>query len=67
MVDLESELGALPPRRPRFPFTHRVFHSLAISTPSAPFEIARDPINQSTVYFRRRPKINIKTRSCMTH
>ena len=36
-------------------------------TPSAPFEIARDPIDQLAVNSRRRPKRNIKTPSCGIH
>ena len=70
IVDLVSELGALPARRPRDPRIRRVLHPSvpsALSTPSTPFEIARDPIDQLVVYSRRRPKINIKTSSCGTH
>ena len=67
MVDLVSELGALPARRPRAPRIRRVIHPSAPSAPSASFEIARDPINQLVVYARRRPKRNINTSSCGTH
>ena len=73
MVNLVSELGALLARRPRAPYTRRVLHPSAPSaqsaplTPSAPFEIARDPTDQPTVYSRWRPKRNIKTPSCGPH
>ena len=67
MVDLVSKLGALSPRLPRVPCTRRVLHPSAPSTPLAPFEIARDPIDQPAVYSRQRPKRNIKTLSCGTH
>ena len=73
IVDLVSELGALPTRRPRAPCIRRVLHPLAPLAPSAPsapsalFEIARDPIDQLAVYSRRRLKRNIKTSSCGTH
>ena len=67
MVDLVSELGALPVKRPRTPHIRRVLHPLAPSAPSAPFEIARDPIDQLVVYARCRPKRNIKAPSCKTH
>ena len=40
IVDLVSELDALPVRRPRAPRIRRVLHPSAPSTPSAPFEIA---------------------------
>ena len=53
LVDLVSELGALPARRYRAPRIRRVLH---LSAPSAPFEIARDPIDQLAVYARRRCK-----------
>ena len=73
IVDLVSELGALPAMRPRAPRIRRVLHPSAPlapsapSVPSTPFEIARDPIDQLVVYSRRRPKRNIKTSSCGTH
>ena len=67
MVDLVSEFGALVARRPRAPRIHRVLHPSAPSATLAPFEIARDPIDQLDVYVRRRPKRNIKTPSCGTH
>ena len=70
MVDLVSELRALPVRRPCAPRIRRVLHPSAPSTPSAPsapFEIARDPIYQLDVYARRHPKRNIKASSCETH
>ena len=38
--------------------TRIVLHLSAPLAPSAPFEIARDPIDQPTLYFRRRPKRN---------
>ena len=69
IVDLVSELGALPARRPRALRIRRVLHpsaSSAPSAPSAPFEIAQDPIDQLAVYCRRRPK-RYKTPSCGTH
>ena len=76
MVDLVSELGALPTRRPRAPRIRRVLHlsapsapsaSSAPSTPSASFEIAWDLIDKLVMYSGRRPKINIKTSSYGTH
>ena len=79
IVDLVSELSALPARRPRAPRKRRVLHPSAPSAPSAPlapsalsapsssFEIARDPIDQLALYYRRRPKKKIKTPSCETH
>ena len=67
MVNLVSELGALPARRPRTPSISRVLHPSVPSAPSAPFEIARDPIDQLVVYVRRRPKRNITAQSCGTH
>ena len=42
MVDLVSELGALPIRRSHAPRIRRVLHPSAPSAPSAQFEIARD-------------------------
>ena len=56
MVDLVSELDALPARRPRTPRIRRVLHPSAPSAPSALFEIARDPIDQLVMYVRRHPK-----------
>ena len=67
MVDFVSELGAFSARRSRASCIRRVLYSLAPLAPSAPFEIARDPIDQLAVYFRHRPKRNIKTPSCGTH
>ena len=67
MVDFVSKVGALPVRRPRCPRIRRVLHPSVPSTPSTLFEIARDPIDQLTVFFRHHPKINIKTLSCETH
>ena len=67
MVDLVSELGALPVRRPRARRIRQVLHPLAPSAPSAPFEIARDPIDQLVVYARRHLRRNIKAPSCGTH
>ena len=76
ILDLVSELGALPARRPRAPRIYRVLYPSAPSTPSAPsapsassatFKIARDPIDPLAVYSRCRPKRNIKTPSCGTH
>ena len=73
MVDIVSELGALPARRPRAPHIRQVLHPPVPSSPSAPpapsapFEIARDPTDQLAVYSRRRLKRNIKTPSCGTH
>ena len=67
ILDLVSELGTLPARRPRAPRIRRVLHPSAPSAPSAPFEIPQDPIDKLDVYFRRRPKRNIKTPSCETH
>ena len=73
IIDLVSELGALPPRQPCAPRIRRVLHPSAPSTQSAPsassppFEIARDPIDQRVVYSRCRLKRNIKTPSCGTH
>ena len=67
MVDLVSKLGALPAKRHRAPRIHQVLHPSTSSTPSAPFEIARDPIDQLDVYARSRPKRNIKAQSCGTH
>ena len=66
IIDLVSELGPLPARRPRAPRIRRVLHPSTPSAPSASFEIARDPINQQVVYSRHRPKRNIKTPSCGT-
>ena len=76
ILDLVSELGALPGRQPRAPSIRRVLHPSAPSAPLAPlapsaslalFEIARDPIDKLAMYSRRRPKRNIKTSSCGTH
>ena len=67
MVDLILEFVALPSRRPRASCTGRVLHPSAPSASLAPFEIARDPIDQPTVYYRWHPKRNIKTPSCGTH
>ena len=70
ILDLVSELGPLPARRPHAPRIRRVLHPSAPSAPlapSSPFEIARDPIDQQVVYSRRCPKRNIKTPSCGTH
>ena len=67
MVDIVLELGALPARRPCAPRTRRVLHPSAPSALSAPFEIARDPIDQLAVYYRWRPKRNIKNPSYGTH
>ena len=66
MVDLVSELGAHPTRRPCAPRIRRALHPLAPSAPSALFEIARDHINQLAVYSRCRLERNIKTPSCGT-
>ena len=60
MINLVSEFGALPPRRPRAPRTRRVLY------PLSPFEIARDPIDQLAVS-KHHTKRNIKTPSCGTH
>ena len=76
MVDLVSEFGARPTKRPRAPRIRQVLHPSAPLAPlapsassasSAPFEIARDPIDKLAMYSRRRPKRNIKTPSCGTH
>ena len=67
MVNLLSELSALPARRPSTPRKRRVLHPLAPSTPSTPFEIARDPVDQLVVYTMSRSKRNIKAPSCETH
>ena len=70
ILDLVSELGPLPAKRPRAPRIRRVLHPSAPSAPlapSAPFEIAQDPIDQQVVYSKHRPNINIKTSSCGTH
>ena len=70
IIDLVLELGALPARRPHAPRIRRVLHPSTPSAPSAsstPFEIARDPVDQLTVYSRHHPKRNIKTPSCGTH
>ena len=79
ILDLVSELGPLPTRRPCAPRIHSVLHPSAPSVPSTPsapsspsapsalFEIARDPINQQVVYSRCHHKRNIKTSSCGTH
>ena len=73
MVDFVSKLGELSARQPRALRIRRVLYPSAPSAPStppassAPFKIARGPINQLVVYSRRLPKINIKTSSCGTH
>ena len=67
MVDLVSKLGALPAKRPRASRIHQVLHLSAPLTPSAPFEIAQDLIDQLAVYARSHPKRNIKAPSCGTH
>ena len=67
IVDLVSELGTLPARRPRALHIRRVLHPSAPLAPSASFEITRDHIDQLAVYSRCRPKRNIKTPSCGTH
>ena len=63
MVDLVLELGAFLAKRTRAPRTHKVLHPSTPSAPSTAFEIAQDLIDQPTVYFRRRPKRNIKPSS----
>ena len=60
IVDLVSELGALPASRPRAPRIRRVLHPSAPLAPSA-------SIGQLVVYSRHRPKRNVKTPSCGTH
>ena len=76
ILDLLPELGPLPARRPRTRRVHRLLHPSvpsapsapsAISAPSTPSQTPHDPIVQQAVYFRRRPKRNIKTPSCGTH
>ena len=79
MINLVLELGALPTRQSRAPRICRVLHPLApsaplassapsaLSAPLAPFEIARDRVDQLVVYFRCRPKRNINTPSYGTH
>ena len=73
IVDLVSELVAVPTRRPRAPRIPRVLHPStpsvpsAPSDPSAPFEIAWDTIDHIAVYSRRRPKRTIKISSCGTY
>ena len=58
IIDLVSEFGALPARQPRSSRICRVLHSSTPSAPStpsatlAPFEIARDPIDQLVMYYR---------------
>ena len=70
ILDLLLEWGRLPARRPHTRRVHRLLHPSDTSAPSAPLALSQtphDPIGQQTVYFRRRPKINIKTSSCGTH
>ena len=79
IVDLLPEWGRLPGRRPRTRRVHRLLHPsdtsapsapsapLAPSAPSAPSQTPQDLIGQQVVYFRRRPKRNIKAPSCGTH
>ena len=76
IIDLLPEWGRLPGRRPRTRRVHRLLHPSdtsapsapsAPSSPSAPSQTPQDPIGQQTVYFRRRPKRNIKAPSCGTH
>ena len=67
---LVPELCAFPAMRPHAPCIRRVLHPSALSaplTPSSPFEIPRDPIDQLAVYSRRHPKRNINIPSCGTH
>ena len=59
IVNLVSELGELLFKRPRASCIRQVLHPSAPLAPSAPFEIAWDPIDQLVVYSRRRPKRNI--------
>ena len=67
MVDLVSELDALPDKRPRAPRIRQVLHPSAPSAPLAPFETAQDPIDQLAMYYRHCPKINIKIPFYETH
>ena len=70
IVDLLTEWGRDPARRPRTRRVHRLRHPSDTSAPSAPLapsQTSQDPIGQQAVYFRRRPKRNIKASSCGTH
>ena len=70
IVDLLPEWGRLPGRRPRTRHVHRLLHPSDTSAPSAlsaPSQTPQDPIGQQVVYFRRRPKRNIKAPFCGTH
>ena len=76
IIDLLPEWGRLPGRRPRTRRVHRLLHPSDTSAPSAPSppssplspsQTPQDPIGQQAVYFRRRPKRNIKAPSCGTH
>ena len=76
ILDLLSEWGRLPARRPRTRRVHRLLHPSdtsapsALSAPSAPLapsQTPEDPIGQQAVYSRRCPKRNIKAPSCGTH
>ena len=76
IVDLLPEWGRLPARRPRTRRVHRLLHPSDTSAPSAPSppstplapsQTPQDPIGQHAIYFRRRPKRNIKAPSCGTH
>ena len=76
IVDLLPKWGRLLARRPRTRRVHRLLHPSNTSAPSgpsapsaplAPSQTPQDPIAQQTIYFRRRPKRNIKAPSCGTH
>ena len=70
ILDLLPEWGRLPARRPRTRRVHRLLHpsdTSAPSAPSTPSQTPQDPIGQQAIYFRRRPKRNIKASSCGTH
>ena len=79
IIDLLPKWGRLPGRRPRTRRVHRLLHPSDTSAPSAPSapstpsapsapsQTPQDPIGQQAVYFRRRPKRNIKAPSCGTH
>ena len=67
IVDLLPEWGRLLARRPRTRRVHRLLHPSDTSAPLAPSQTPQDPIGQQAVYFRRRPKRNIKAPSCGTH
>ena len=76
ILDLLPKWGRLPARRPRTRRVHRLLHPSATSALSAPLapsfpstlsQTPQDPIAQQDVYYRHRPKRNIKVPSCGTH